>query len=107
MPTITIKSLDNKSIIYTNSGQSILKILHENNIDWMHACGAKGKCTTCKMILHQGIASLSDLSSFEKECRILGKMQQNERLACQCSASEDIVISVPESSKMPHINYSV
>lgn len=107
MPTITIKNLDNKSIIYTDSNQSVLKVLHENNVDWMHSCGAKGRCTTCKMIVHEGITSLSAYSAFEEQSISLGNLEDNERLTCQCHTTEDIVISVPESSKMPHINYSL
>lgn len=106
MPTITIKNLDNKSVTYTDTNQTVLNILHENNIDWMHACGAKGRCTTCKMIVHTGLKTLSSESSFEKQFRSLGKLQVGERLTCQCQATEDILISVPKSGKMPHINYS-
>ncbi len=105
MPTITIKNLDNKSVAYADTSQSVLGVLHENNVDWMHACGGKGKCTTCKMIVHQGIDALSAHSVFEKEYLSTGRLQHNERLACQCNTSEDITISVPESSKLPHLNY--
>ena len=106
MPTITIKNLDNKSIIYTDTNQSVLSILHENNIDWMHACGKKGRCTTCKMIVHVGLDNITDVTEFEKKYKLRGQLSANERLTCQCQALDDIVISVPESSKMPHINYS-
>ena len=107
MPTITIKNLENKSIICTDTSQTVLQVLHENNIDWMHACGAKGRCTTCKMIVHEGLVALNKESVFEKQFRSLGQLKKNERLTCQTQATEDLLISVPESSKMPHINYSV
>jgi len=106
MPTITIKNLDNKSICYKDTNQTILSVLHENNIDWMHACGAKGRCTTCKMIVHKGLAEMNKESTFEKQYRTIGQLLLNERLTCQSQATEDLIISVPESSKMPHINYS-
>ncbi len=107
MPTITITNLDNKHIVYTDTSRSVLNVLHENNIDWMHACGAKGRCTTCKMVVHRGHEILTEVSVFEKQFKSEGKLQENERLACQCQATKDLVISVPESTKMPHINYSV
>jgi 2Fe-2S ferredoxin len=106
MPTITIRNLDNKSIIYNDTTQSVLSVLHENNIDWMHACGTKGRCTTCKMIVHTGLDDLTDISEFEKKYKTNGQLKENERLTCQCKALDDIVISVPDSSKLPHINYS-
>jgi len=106
MPTITIKNLDNKSIIYTDTNQTVLTILHENNIDWMHACGKKGRCTSCKMVVHVGLDTITGVSEFEKKYKLIGQLNENERLTCQCQALDDLVISVPESSKMPHINYS-
>jgi 2Fe-2S ferredoxin len=106
MPTITIKNLDNKSIDYNDRDQSVLSVLHENGVDWMHACGAKGRCTTCKMIVHEGMSAISENSPFETQSKSLGKLNDNERLACQCSVSEDLIISVPEVSKLPHLNYS-
>jgi len=106
MPTITIENLNNKSITYDDTNQTILGVLHENNIDWMHACGAKGRCTTCKMIVHKGLTEMNKETHFEKQYRSIGQLKPNERLTCQSLATKNIVISVPESSKMPHINYS-
>jgi len=106
MPTITIKNLDNKSIPHQAEKKPALILLHENQVDWMHACGGKGRCTTCKMIVHEGEESLTAKSPFEKQCSEDGRLDHNERLACQCQVKDDLVISVPESGKLPHVKYS-
>jgi len=106
MPEITVSNLNEKSISFNESTSSVLKVLHENYVDWMHACGGKGRCTTCKMIVLKGMEYLSPESDFEKKVKKLGALRQNERLACQCLASGDITIRVPEQNKLPHLTYS-
>jgi len=106
MPEITVSNLSQKTIKSNDNDKVVLKILHENFIDWMHACGGKGRCTTCKMIVEQGKRNITADSDFERKVRKLGALKENERLACQCKINGDIVIKVPEKNKLPHLTYS-
>ncbi|MDH5475322.1 MAG: (2Fe-2S)-binding protein [Cyclobacteriaceae bacterium] len=106
MPKITIKNLFNKTIITSSSNHNIFASIQKENIDWMHACGAKGRCTTCKFIVLDGLENISSETDKEIKFRNLNKLALNERLACQCSAIDDITILVPENGKMPHMKYS-
>ncbi|MEP2771724.1 MAG: 2Fe-2S iron-sulfur cluster-binding protein [Fulvivirga sp.] len=106
MPEISIKNLSNKTITTNESDKVVLKILHENAVDWMHACGGKGRCTTCKMIVIEGLENLSPHSDFEKKVNNLGALKENQRLACQCKISGDIIVKVPDENKLPHLDYS-
>lgn len=106
MPKIRIKNLNNKLIISNDISKNILRHIHEQGTDWMHACGAKGRCTSCKMIVLEGQDQLSELSTFEAKCRKLKRLADNERLACQCSAQGDILIKVPQTFKLPHVKYT-
>lgn len=106
MPKITIKNLFNKSLSTNNNTSTVLSIIHENYIDWMHTCGAKGRCTTCKMIVIKGMNNLSNQSADELKYKELNMLTDNERLACQCTLSGDVLIAVPEENKMPHMQYS-
>ena len=106
MTKITIKNLFNKTIYTTSKIDSIFTVIQKENIDWMHACGAKGKCTTCKFVVVEGAENISASSEAEQKYLETDRLKKNERLACQCSAIDDISILVPESSKMPHMNYS-
>lgn len=107
---LCIKNLQEK-ILLVSEKKTILQSLAENYIDWMQACGAKGRCTTCKMIVWQGQELLSSLSEAEKKMIQQGRLLSNERLACQAkpikmSETEKIVISVPKRYQLPHIEYN-
>lgn len=106
MPKIVIQNLNNKHIFSENSSLSLLSILQENYIDWMHACGGKGRCTTCKAIVWSGLSGLGELTDAERKYVEMGRLEDNERLACQCRVAGDIEISVAEENKFPHIHYS-
>ena len=106
MLKIIIQNLDHKTISSEVSSGAVLHVLHTQGVDWMHACGGKGRCTTCKMIVIDGMENLSALSPFEIRCRELKALKDNERLACQCTLQHELTIRVPESGKMPHLTYS-
>ena len=106
MPKITIKNLNNQEVDIYDSNKSVLTHCAEAYIDWMQACGGKGRCTTCAMIVHHGHETLNSLTAAEEKYRKLGRLNEGERLACQCSAIDDITISIPSKYKLPHINYS-
>ena len=106
MPQITIQNINNKSVDSQDSSKTVLKIFQENLVDWMHACGGKGRCTSCKMIVKEGAENLSAPSAFEKKMRKAGRLGENERLACQCSPAGDLLVQVPEENKLPHITYT-
>lgn len=106
MPKILIRNLNNKVIITNDDSSSILNVIHTAGIDWMHACGAKGRCTTCKMVVHSGLDGLRPDSESEKKFRALGKLKNNERLTCQNILKEDIDISIAEANKFPHMTYT-
>lgn len=84
MPKIIIQNLQNKEIFTDKENKSLLNAIHENGIDWMHACGAKGKCTTCKVVVQKGIGNFSQETDAELKFRALDRLQANERLSCQC-----------------------
>ena len=87
--------------------RKVIEIIHENYIDWMHACGKKGRCTTCKMIVVEGLEYLS--APTEKELYFMerGRLANNERLSCQATLNNGTLrIEVAEENKFPHIKYS-
>ena len=106
MSIITIANLNHKKISAHTENTTVLDIIHENYIDWMHTCGKKGNCTTCKMNVIQGMENLSELSRNEEKFRQLGRLKEGERLACQSILKGDITIAVPHMYKLPHLKYS-
>lgn len=103
---IKIENLDNREITVEEKSKPLLQHLHAHGIDWLHACGAKGRCTTCKVIIVSGSDHLSAPSRFEEKYVQIGGLKSGERLACQVLVEGDIVIRVPEEGKLPHITYS-
>jgi 2Fe-2S ferredoxin len=106
MPKIVISNLYNRKIISKSNDKNALEIIHENYIDWMHACGKKGRCTTCKMIVAEGEDQLGPVTEREQKFIDAGKLKAGERLACQAIVKGDIVIKVAERNKFPHMDYS-
>ncbi|MEP2670086.1 MAG: 2Fe-2S iron-sulfur cluster-binding protein [Cyclobacteriaceae bacterium] len=106
MVKIVIENLDRKELEVNNSSKTVLSHLHEHYLDWMHACGAKGRCTTCKMEVVKGVENLNEFTDAEMRYINKGELGLNERLACQAKAYGDIIIRVPNSGKLPHLNYS-
>ncbi len=106
MPKIVIKNLSQKEVSFQNNGRSVLSILQANHQDWMHACGGKGKCTTCSMIVESGLEHLNPYTENEQRFIKLGRLPEGTRLACQTIPSGDIEVRVPGVYKLPHLSYS-
>jgi 2Fe-2S ferredoxin len=106
MVKIVIENLAQKEVFTEGKINSILSILQGNYIDWMHACGGKGRCTTCKLIVIEGNDQLSPPSAAEMNYRKRGELGVNERLACQTSVLGTCKIRVPEDTKLPHLTYT-
>jgi len=104
MPKISIISLK-KEIFCSKNIQTVLSAIHDNSIDWMHACGAKGRCTTCCMIVLKGEKNISELTKNELYYQDRTMLKENERLACQCTLVGDVTIQVPDTCRLPHLNY--
>lgn len=111
MPKITIQNM-NAVEFSADIKKSLLHNILEQQIDWLHSCGGKGKCTTCKIIIKKGSQNLTPKGSAEKKFFELEKLTQNERLACQCSFKTNLeddtnlIICVANENKLPHIHYS-
>ncbi|MEL7144895.1 MAG: 2Fe-2S iron-sulfur cluster-binding protein [Bacteroidota bacterium] len=106
MIRVTIHNLSGKTITCNSKTKKLLDVLQENYVDWMHACGAKGRCTTCTAIVVEGMENLQDLTDHEKKFIARKRLQSNERLSCQAVVTGDVVIRVPELYKLPHQKYS-
>lgn len=106
MPVVTIENLHSKTIDCQSKKERLLDILLSET-DWMHACGGKGRCTTCRAQVSAGYDSLGELTPAELKFFDTGKLQANERLTCQVYVGDaDLSIRVPDSSKLPHLSYS-
>jgi ferredoxin, 2Fe-2S len=106
MARIMIANLFEKTIETTDDTKPLLKQFQENGLDWMHACGGKGRCTTCKVIIKTGGENFSPPTIAEKRYAHEGALKPGERLACQAKITGDVCITVPREYQLPHVRYS-
>ena len=104
MPEITIANLKNKTIHTENKRENLLDVLLQET-DWTHACGGKGRCTTCKARIINGVNGLSKPTQQETQFKNLGRLRADERLCCQVMVEDDLLIEVPEETQLPHLTY--
>lgn len=106
MAKLVIENLAQKELPVTPASDSILQLVQSYGIDWMHACGGKGRCTTCKVIVVEGMDQLSPRSAAEQKYHRLNQLADNERLACQTQVKGTCRVRVPQENKLPHIRYT-
>ena len=82
------------------SGTTICEALLENGIAIEHACDMSCACTTCHVIVREGLASLNEAEETEEDLldRAWG-LEPNSRLSCQAIVSnKDLVVEIPKYS---------
>ncbi|MGK5081231.1 ISC system 2Fe-2S type ferredoxin [Janthinobacterium sp. HLX7-2] len=102
MPQIVIlphaKLCPDGAVIEAPAGKSICDILLENDIDIEHACEKSCACTTCHVLVREGIASLNEATELEED--MLDKawgLEAVSRLSCQSIVAEtDLVVEIPK-----------
>ncbi|MEY4754356.1 MAG: system 2Fe-2S type ferredoxin [Pseudomonadota bacterium] len=82
------------------TGDSICEALLDHGIKIEHACDMSCACTTCHVIVREGLASLNPSDDSEDDLldRAWG-LEPNSRLSCQAIvARTDLVIEIPKYS---------
>ena len=84
--------------IQAPAGTSICEALLENGIPIEHACEMSCACTTCHVVVREGLASLNEAEEAEEDLldRAWGLTPQS-RLSCQAIlAQKDLVVEIPK-----------
>jgi 2Fe-2S ferredoxin len=102
---IVILNWSGKVLEVKDFTKPLLRHFQDYSLDWMHSCGAKGRCTTCKAIIVSGMENLTRETPAELRYRQQGLLKDNERLCCQTRAVGDVKLEVAEEYKLPHIDY--
>ena len=82
------------------AGTSICEALLDNEIAIEHACDMVCACTTCHVIVREGMASLSEMEEGEEDMldRAWG-LEPDSRLSCQAILGQkDVTIEIPKYS---------
>ena len=102
MPQIVIlpheKLCPEGAVIEAPAGQSICDALLANDINIEHACEKSCACTTCHVLVREGIDSLNEATETEED--MLDKawgLEAVSRLSCQSIVDdEDLVVEIPK-----------
>ena len=82
------------------AGTSICEALLDNQVNIEHACDMVCACTTCHVIVREGLQSLNEIEEGEEDMldRAWG-LEPNSRLSCQAIlAQQDVTIEIPKYS---------
>ncbi len=105
MALLTIENLPGAAVEVL-PGATLLAALQAAGHDWMHACGAKGRCTTCRLQVRNGQDCLSTPTEAELRYRAAGRLLPDERLTCQARLPDgEVTGRVPEATQLPHVRY--
>jgi adenylate cyclase len=72
-----------EKVVPVIEGQTILQASLAAGIPHYHACGGKGQCTTCRILVLEGEELLTPLTNFERAIKSVKHFPDNVRLACQ------------------------
>ncbi|PVY37338.1 adenylate/guanylate cyclase domain-containing protein [Pontibacter virosus] len=67
--------------------QTILQASLAAGIPHYHACGGKGQCTTCRVLVLEGQDKLTPPTSYERTIKKVKQFPDNVRLACQAQVT--------------------
>ncbi|MFD1871882.1 2Fe-2S iron-sulfur cluster-binding protein [Hymenobacter bucti] len=105
MPLLTIENLPGPPVVVP-AGATLLAAVQQAGHDWRHACGAKGRCTTCRLDVLAGAEHLTPRTAPELRYLAAGRLLATERLACQVRLPQgEATGRVPEATKLPHVEY--
>jgi adenylate cyclase len=89
-PEFEIELVGDKPI-RIRKGQTILDASLGAGIPHFHACGGNAECSTCRVLVMEGMENLSPVNEAEKKLRKVINLPANIRLACQTCVSDSPV----------------
>lgn len=87
-----IHFMPDDAIVDINEGETIRDAALRHNIPITNVCGAKGRCSTCRILVLEGIENCSSRSSKEKEIAGYMSFSPEVRLACQTTVAGDVQV---------------
>jgi 2Fe-2S ferredoxin len=100
VPEGTVFQVDPQEIPFGRTGLpgSLLDIALEAGLPVDHACGGVCACSTCHVIVREGIESCNEATEDEEDqLEDARGVELNSRLACQCvpDGTRNLVVEIP------------
>ncbi len=106
MPKITFVSQDTLNItLDARVGQTILDVALEHQIPLDHNCGGSCACTTCHVMVREGMQNLSEMEEDEEDRLDTAEgLTLTSRLGCQARIMGredrgDLVVEIPKRTQ--------
>lgn len=93
--TKTLHIVGETNSIAFRTNENLLDVLNANEVSINQACGANGSCTTCRVIVLEGLENLAARTEIEVERASEREFLNNERLACQVNLLDSVTIQIP------------
>ena len=86
----SVLSLPDDISFEVSAGETLLEAALRSGLPMAHACGGRGKCSTCRVWVLDGLEACS--ARTEREAALADRLQLSEevRLACQLTPAGDI-----------------
>ena len=86
------------AVLEVAAGISVCDALLEHDIEIEHACEKSCACTTCHVIVREGLRSLNEAEDKEEDLLDMAwGLEAQSRLSCQAIVSnEDLVVEIPK-----------
>ncbi len=92
---VTFRPLD--TAVEGEEGESILHIALKHDIPLDHNCGGNCACTTCHVIVKEGMNNLSEMEENEEDMLDKARgLTLTSRLGCQAHVYGDVVVEIPQ-----------
>lgn len=76
--------------------ESVLDVAISEDIDLEHACGGNCACTTCHVIVKEGMENLSEADDDELDrLDMAAGLTPQSRLGCQAVVKGDVTVEIP------------
>jgi len=99
MPSITFKICARSYVVPAKTGQTLLDVALDHEVPLEHNCGGSCACTTCHVIIKEGMTGLSEMSEAEEDRLDSAEgLTLTSRLGCQAVIQEnagDVVVEIP------------
>ncbi len=92
-----IKFLPSNQEFEVEAGKTVLEAAIENGVHLEHACGGNCACTTCHVIIREGMKNLSKMQDDEADRMDTATgITLQSRLGCQSKIQGDVVVEIPK-----------
>jgi adenylate cyclase len=82
--------VEDKIVETEETNQTILDVSLKNAIPHIYACGGNARCSTCRVMILDGLENLEPRNEAEKKLSTVKGFEENIRIACQTKFKGDI-----------------